>query len=61
MSVERIFRCDGPACERHVHTRNDRPPCFLTVLEDDGVLHFCGWDWVLRHASLKEPEEVIPG
>lgn len=61
MSVERIFYCDGPDCQRHVRTRADRPPCFLTVSDDDGVLHFCGWDCVLRHASLHEPEEVIEG
>ena len=63
MSVERIFRCDGPECERHVQTRQARPPMFLVVtpVGEAADLHFCGWDCVLRHAATKEPETVIPG
>ena len=61
MSIERIFHCDGPECDRHVQTREKRPPIFLTVVSLSKDLHFCGWDCVLRHASTKEPETVIPG
>lgn len=62
MSVERIFYCDGPDCERHAQTRQERPPVFLTVAEPDSEdRHFCGWDCLLRHAATKEPETVIPG
>lgn len=61
MSVERIFRCDGPECERHVQTPLIRPPVFLTVSPDEGDdLHFCTWDCVLKHAAEKPPSEVIP-
>lgn len=64
MSVEHIFYCDGPGCERHVRTQQPRPPVFVTVLENDGLglereIHFCGWDCVLRYAGQKEPEEII--
>jgi hypothetical protein len=60
MTVERIFRCDGPKCERHVQTQRKAPPCFLTVTGDaQPTLHFCGWDCVLRYAGTIEPEEVI--
>jgi hypothetical protein len=59
VSIERIFHCDGPDCERHVATMDSRPPMFLVVTEHAGAdLHFCGWDCVLRHASTKEPEQV---
>lgn len=63
MSIERIFYCDGPDCERHVKTLKDHPPMFLTVTEHATATeqHFCGWDCVLRHAGTKEPETVIPG
>lgn len=60
MSIERIFHCDGPDCERNVKTTRTRPEMFLTVSERGGPpLHFCGWDCVLRHAATKEPEQVI--
>ncbi len=61
MSIELIFHCDGPGCERHVQTCKPLPPVFLTVLEDGQPSHFCGWDCVLRHAAAKEPETVISG
>lgn len=63
MSIERIFYCDGPDCERHVRTARPRPTvAFLTVSEASGrPLHFCGWDCVLRYAATKEPETVFPG
>jgi hypothetical protein len=60
MSIERLFYCDGPDCNRHVQTRRARPELFLTVSERGGpALHFCGWDCVLRHAAAKEPAVVI--
>jgi hypothetical protein len=61
MAIERIFRCDGPDCERHVRTTGVRPPMFLIVAEDaDHELHFCGWDCILKYAAEKPPEEVVP-
>ncbi len=61
MSIERIFHCDGPDCERHVRTATVRAS-FLTITErSEPTLHFCGWDCVLRHAAAKEPETVVPG
>jgi len=60
MSIERIFYCDGPECERHVRTAALRS-LFLTVTEGSKTLHFCGWDCILRHAAAKEPETVISG
>lgn len=62
MSVERVFHCDGPECDRHVRTRDAQPPVFLTVGQrgaDD--LHFCTWDCVLRLAATKEPETMVSG
>jgi hypothetical protein len=64
MSVEHIFHCQGPDCERRVQTQKARPPVFVTVLENDGFgsefeSHFCGWDCILRYAGTKEPEEVV--
>lgn len=64
MSIERIFHCDGPDCERHVRTMRDHPPMFLTVIAHEDAnhhSHFCGWDCVLRHAATIEPEQVIAG
>lgn len=62
MSIERIFHCDGPDCDRHVRTRRDSPPMFLTVHDDTAPdVHFCGWDCALRYAAQKEPETVISG
>lgn len=62
MSIERIFHCDGPDCERHIKTHRARAEMFLTVSEHGGsALHFCGWDCVLRHAAAKEPETVVAG
>jgi hypothetical protein len=59
MSVEHIFYCDAPECQRHVQTRKDRPPAFLTVTDEAGDMHFCGWDCILRYGSTVEPEQVI--
>lgn len=60
MSIERLFHCDGPDCERYARTQRLRPEMFLTVSERGGpALHFCGWDCVLRHAAAKEPEQVV--
>ena len=65
MSIERVFHCDGPECERHVATRQISPPMFLTVTDptDDARTerHFCGWDCLLREAASREPEQVVPG
>ena len=61
MSIERVFYCDGPECERHVRTASSRPAGFLTVTEEAGrSLHFCTWDCILRHAAEKPPVEVVP-
>jgi hypothetical protein len=60
MSIERIFHCDGPDCERHGITPQMRHPMFLTVIEGEDELYFCGWDCVLSFAARKEPEEIIP-
>lgn len=62
MSVERIFYCEGPDCERHVRTPSTQPPTFLVVIEEGQERHFCGWDCLLRHAATKEPETIVfPG
>ncbi len=62
MSVERVFYCDGPDCERHVRTAAARPASeLLTVTGEGKPLHFCGWDCVLRHAGMKEPETIVSG
>jgi len=61
MSIERIFYCDGPECERHTRTASSRPTTFITVTEGTGrSQHFCGWDCVLKQAATKPPAEVIP-
>ena len=61
MSIERIFYCDGPDCERHAQTASPRPETFLTVTEGTGrSQHFCTWDCLLRTAAEKPPSEVIP-
>jgi hypothetical protein len=60
VSIERIYYCDGPDCERHVQTSRPRPPAFLTLTEASGhSLHFCGWDCVLKQAATKPPAEVV--
>jgi hypothetical protein len=61
MSIERIFYCDGPDCERSVSEAAARAPGNLLTIEDGDQLHFCGWDCVLRYAAAKEPEQVISG
>lgn len=61
VSIEHVFYCDGPECERHVQTARSAPEPFITLTEGTGrSLHFCGWDCVLRHAATKPPAEVIP-
>ena len=60
MSIERVFYCEGPDCERHYRTMRSRAAMFITITEGAGPsTHFCGWDCVLRHAATKEPEEII--
>lgn len=64
MTIEYIYHCDGPDCERHVQTRRDYALMFFTLIEhgdsgNDQTLHFCGWDCILRYAGTKEPEEVV--
>jgi hypothetical protein len=61
MSVEKVFYCDGPECERHARTVAKRPASgFVFVTEGgSGALHFCGWDCVLKYAATKPPEEVV--
>ncbi len=60
MSIDRIFYCNGPDCDRHVKTARPRPEMFLTISERGGpALHFCGWDCVPRHAASKEAEQLI--
>jgi hypothetical protein len=62
MTIERVFYCDGPECERHVRTVATRPASGLLTITGEGKpLHFCGWDCVLRHAATKEPEKVVSG
>lgn len=66
LSIERVFHCDGPECDRRIRipTTRARPrpdTGLLTVTGDGGPLHFCGWDCVLRHAAQKEPETIVPG
>jgi hypothetical protein len=48
MSIERIFYCDGPDCNRHARTIEQQPGgAFLIVQEDAApTLHFCSWDCV---------------
>jgi len=60
MSIERVFYCDGPECERHVQTPTTRPGPFLTVTEAHSpALHFCSWDCVLKRAALVPVSEVV--
>lgn len=61
MSIERIFYCDGPGCDRHARTARSRSESFLTVTEGTGRSeHFCGWDCILKYAAEKPPSDVIP-
>ncbi len=62
MSIERIFYCDGPDCERHVRTALSRPQAgyvFVTEGGPDATLHFCNWDCVLKYAATKPPVEIV--
>ncbi len=62
MSIERIFYCDGPECERHVQTAQSRPQAgFVFVTEGGSIatMHFCNWDCVLKYAATKPPVEVV--
>ncbi len=62
MSIERIFYCDGPDCERHVQTASRRPAAgfvFVTQGGSAATLHFCTWDCVLKYAATKPPVEVV--
>lgn len=67
MSVERIFHCDGPECDRNVQTQAEHPPTFVTTYEEPGFpheprneMHFCSWNCVLKYAVKFEPPEIIP-
>jgi hypothetical protein len=61
MSVEHIYYCDGPDCDRRVRTADSRPAMFLTVHEGaDHTSYFCGWDCALRYGATFPPEQVIP-
>jgi hypothetical protein len=61
MSIERIFYCDGPDCDRRVRTADALPDLFLTVRESaDRTTHFCGWDCALSYGASIPPEQVIP-
>ena len=62
MSIERIFYCDGPECERHAQTALSRPGggfVFVTEGGSAATLHFCTWDCVLKYAATKPPSEVL--
>ena len=60
MSIERIFYCDGPDCERHVQTGRPSPPAFLTLTEETGhTEHFCSWDCILKRAASMPPAEAV--
>ena len=61
MSIERIYYCDGPDCERHVRTASQRPEAGFVFVTDGGsaTLHFCTWDCVLKFAATKPPTEVV--
>lgn len=61
MTIERVFHCDGPECERHMRTTKAKPRMFLTVTRDiDPTMHFCGWDCALRYAAAREPTVYVP-
>lgn len=61
MSIERVYCCDGPDCERHARTaaKGRLPVGFLALSGDGPTQHFCSWDCVLRTAATHEPEEVL--
>lgn len=62
MTIERIFHCDGPDCERHVRTAASRPQAGYVFITEGGsaaTLHFCNWDCVLKYAAAKPPVEVV--
>jgi hypothetical protein len=62
VSIEKIFYCDGPECERHVRTTRSRPEAGFVFVTEGGsaaTLHFCNWDCVLKYAATKPPVEVI--
>jgi hypothetical protein len=62
MSIERIFYCDGPDCERHVRTASSRPEAGYIFVTEGGstrTLHFCNWDCVLKYAAAKPPVDVV--
>jgi hypothetical protein len=62
VSIERVFYCDSPDCERHVKTAANRPMggfVFVTEGGSSATLHFCNWDCVLKYAAAKPPVEVL--
>jgi len=65
MSIERIFRCDAPGCDRELHTADAYPLQGLVTVTDTlgagrATQHFCNWDCVLRHAARIPPVESLP-
>ena len=58
MTLERVYHCEGPDCERHQRVCGET--VFLIVHDRGHEQHFCGWDCLLRYAGTKEPEEIIP-
>jgi hypothetical protein len=62
VTIERIYHCDAPECERHVRTAASRPAAgylFVTEGGSGATLHFCSWDCVLKYAATKPPVEVV--
>lgn len=65
MSIERVFYCDGPDCQRHVRTMAEFPSCgFIETRQasagfPDARNHFCSWDCLMKFAAQHPPPEVI--
>jgi hypothetical protein len=62
MSIERVYHCDGPDCERHARTATPPPylPSGFLEVRGDGEAHFCGYDCLMKYAASHPPDEVIP-
>lgn len=56
MTVERIFHCDGPGCQRH---GSDQYPGWIVIHDESGERHFCSWDCVMKYAARFPPSERI--
>lgn len=60
--IERIYCCDRDGCDTHARTMGMDPPVtFFEIFEggSDVVLHFCGWDCILKHAAETPPAERV--